>query len=124
MLGLASVSIVSKKYDEARALYVKLAELKPDSAEVLFNAGLLEQKAENHEAAAELYKKAVGVRSDLAEAHLNLAVALQAIGDEEEAVGHFEKAIEIKPQLAKGYFKLKPMRRAGRMQAKAEPVGA
>jgi tetratricopeptide (TPR) repeat protein len=79
---------------------------------VLFNAGLLEQKAENHDRAAELYTQAIRKKADLAEAHLNLAVALQSMGEEEKAVASFEEAIRLKPQLAKGYFSLKPMSRS------------
>ena len=93
-----------------RNLYAKLAELKGDSAEILFNAGLLEQKAEQQEAAIEYYTRAVKLRPDFAEAHLNLGVALQGEGKEAEAVECFEKALELKPDLAKGYFTLRPAR--------------
>ena len=112
LLGLAGVRVAQKDFDSAREMYRRLADLKPDSAEVLFNAGLLEQKAENHERAAELYAQAISKKADLAEAHLNLAVALQSTGNEEKAVASFEEAIRLKPQLAKGYFSLKPMSRS------------
>ena len=88
-----------------------LTKIKSDSAEVAYNAGLLEQKAGRHEEAAAYYRKAAELDPQLAEAHLNLAVALQALGKPDEAVGRFEQAIRIKPSLAKGYFALKPMRR-------------
>ena len=92
---------------------MKLASLKSDSAEVFFNAGLLEQKAERHEQAVNYYSEAIKLRPSLAEAYLNLAVAQQSLGNEGDAVGNFEQAIKIKPTLAKGYFALKPMRRPG-----------
>jgi tetratricopeptide (TPR) repeat protein len=88
--------------------------VKSDSPEILFNAGLLEQKASNHQQAAAYYSKAAELRPNFAEAHLNLAVAQQALGKDDEAVACFEKALELKPQLAKGYFALKPLRPASR----------
>ncbi len=111
LLGLASARVAQENFDAAREIYVKLTKIKSDSAEVAYNAGLLEQKAGRHEDAAAYYRKAAELDPQLAEAHLNLAVALQALGKPDEAVGSFEQAIRIKPSLAKGYFALKPMRR-------------
>ena len=46
LLGMAAVRSAQENFDDLRNLYAKLAGLKSDSAEILFNAGLLEQKAE------------------------------------------------------------------------------
>ena len=89
-------------------LYRRLVELKPNSPEILFNAGLLEQKAQNHQAAIKLYTQALALKTEFAEAYLNLAIAHQTLGADNDANQAFEKAIRLKPELAKGYFALTP----------------
>ena len=84
--------------------------MKSDSAEIQFNAGLLEQKADNAKEAIEYYSKAIEIDPEFAEAYLNLGVALTGTDGEAEAVDCFERALEIKPELARGYFTLKSLR--------------
>ena len=65
----------SRKITTKRAgAYAKLANLKSDSAEIQFNAGLLEQKADNAKEAIEYYSKAIEIDPEFAEAYLNLGV--------------------------------------------------
>ena len=107
---MASVHVREKNLEEARTLYRKIVTLRDESPEILFNAGLLEQKAGENEDALGHYSRAVELKPDFAEAHLNMGAALRSLGREDEAVEKFEKALELKPQLAKGYFSLKPMK--------------
>jgi tetratricopeptide (TPR) repeat protein len=105
LLGLAGVYLESQRLEDARHLYQRLVESRPQP-EILFNAGLLEQKAGNLPAAIDLYTRAVSQRSDFAEAWLNLALAYRAAGNLEEAGQCMERAVHLKPELARGYFAL------------------
>jgi tetratricopeptide (TPR) repeat protein len=72
---------------------------------VLYNTGLLWQKAGEPDKAARFYEEALRGSPKFSEALLNLGIALQALGREEEARSYWHKAIEANPELAQGYFK-------------------
>jgi tetratricopeptide (TPR) repeat protein len=103
--GLAGIAIESKAFPRALELYEKLIDLGERTPEVLYNTGLLWQKAGEPDKAARLYEEALRGSPQFSEALLNLGIALQALGREEEARAYWHRAMEGNPELAQGYFK-------------------
>jgi tetratricopeptide (TPR) repeat protein len=106
--GLAALALERSDFDQALEYHGRLIDLGERSSEVLYNAGLLLQKAGQMEDAARLYREAAEENPDFAEAMLNLGHVLKALGQEEEARSCWSKALEAKPELAQGYFEPAP----------------
>ena len=83
---------------------MRLIDLGERSAEVLYNAGLMYEKAGQIEKAVRLYRDALVQRPDMPEALLNLGRNLEANGKSDEARNCWSKALESEPALAQGYF--------------------
>ena len=102
--GLAALSIQTSDFDTALEFHVRLIDLGENSPEVLYNAGLMYEKAGQAEKAAKLYRDALAQQSDMPEALLNLGRILESNGKSEEARACWTKALESEPALAQGYF--------------------
>jgi len=102
--GLAALAIQASDYDAALDYHVRLIDLGETSAEVLYNAGLMHEKAGQTDKAARLYRDALEQQPDMPEALLNLGRILEANGKSVEARGCWTRALEAEPALAQGYF--------------------
>ena len=102
--GLAALALERSDYDQALEYHGRLVDLGERSSEVLYNTGLLLQKAGQMEEASRLYREALAENPEFAEALLNLGHVLKAMGQEEDARACWSKALEAKPELAQGYF--------------------
>ena len=74
--------------------------LKPDSAEVAFNLGLLLWKLEKVEESIACNQRAVRLKPDYAEAHANLGNGLMERGQLDEAIAAYRVALRLKPDAA------------------------
>jgi len=83
---------------------VGLIDLGERSPEVLYNAGLMFEKAGQLDKAARLYRDALAQQPDMPEALLNLGRIMESNGKTEEARNCWSKALEAEPALAQGYF--------------------
>lgn len=83
---------------------MRLIDLGEKSPEVLYNAGLMYEKAGQLEKAVELYRQALAQHPDMPEALLNLGRILESTGKADEARVCWSKALEVEPALAQGYF--------------------
>src|SRR4029078_7138182 len=88
----------------ALMFHVRLIDLGERSPEVLYNAGLMYEKAGQLDKAVRLYRDALAQQADMREALLNLGRILEANGKTEEARSCWSKALEAEPALAQGYF--------------------
>ena len=102
--GLAALSIQANDFDTALEFHVRLIDLGERSAEVLYNAGLMYEKAGQMDKAVRLYRDALAQQPDMPEALLNLGRILEANGKTDEARSCWSKALEAEPALAQGYF--------------------
>ena len=71
---------------------------------MLYNAGLMHEKAGQPEKAVRLYREALAQQPDMPEALLNLGRILESAGKSDEARACWSKALEAEPALAQGYF--------------------
>jgi tetratricopeptide (TPR) repeat protein len=71
---------------------------------VLYNTGLMYEKAGQPDKAARLYRDALERQPDMPEALLNLGRILEVAGKSVEARGCWTRALEAEPALAQGYF--------------------
>jgi tetratricopeptide (TPR) repeat protein len=71
---------------------------------VLYNTGLMYEKAGQLDKAVRLYRDALAQQPDMPEALLNLGRILESNGKSEEARACWSKALEVEPALAQGYF--------------------
>ena len=83
---------------------MRLIDLGESSPEVLYNAGLMYEKAGQSDKAVRLYREAIAQQPDMPEALLNLGRILEANGKADEARSCWSKALEAEPALAQGYF--------------------
>jgi len=102
--GLAALSIQSSDFNTALEHHVRLIDLGERSPEILYNAGLMYEKADQPEKAVRLYRDALALQPDMPEALLNLGRILESSGKSEEARACWSKALEAEPALAQGYF--------------------
>jgi tetratricopeptide (TPR) repeat protein len=102
--GLAALAIQSSDFDSALEFHVRLIDLGERSPEVLYNAGLMYEKAGQLDKAVRLYRDALVQQPDMPEALLNMGRILETTGKGEEARACWAKALEAEPALAQGYF--------------------
>ena len=96
--------IQASDFDTALEFHVRLIDLGERSPEVLYNAGLMYEKAGQLDKAVRLYRDALAQQPDMPEALLNLGRILESTGKSEEARACWSKALEAEPALAQGYF--------------------
>ena len=101
---MAALSIQSGDFNTALEHHVRLIDLGERSPEILYNAGLMYEKADQPEKAVRLYRDALALQPDMPEALLNLGRILESSGKSEEARTCWSKALEAEPALAQGYF--------------------
>ena len=102
--GLAAMAIQALDFETALEFHVRLIDLGEHTPEVLYNAGLMYEKAGHPDQAMKLYTDALAEKPDMPEALLNLGRILEANGKSEEARACWSKALEAEPALAQGYF--------------------
>ncbi|MCC6535896.1 MAG: tetratricopeptide repeat protein [Burkholderiales bacterium] len=83
--------------DDAEALYQRVLETAPASADALHFLGLLLRQRERRGEALDLMRKAVAAAPDFASAHNNLGNLLCEAGELEEAADHLQRALELEP---------------------------
>jgi tetratricopeptide (TPR) repeat protein len=102
--GIAALSIQAGDFTTALEHHVRLIDLGERSPEILYNAGLMYEKADQPDKAVRLYRDALALQPDMPEALLNLGRILESSGKSEEARSCWSKALEAEPALAQGYF--------------------
>jgi tetratricopeptide (TPR) repeat protein len=102
--GLAAMAIQALDFETALEFHVRLIDLGERTPEVLYNAGLMYEKAGHADQAMKLYTDALAEKPDMPEALLNQGRILEANGKSEEARACWSKALEAEPALAQGYF--------------------
>src|SRR5262249_11312294 len=78
--GLAALAKHADDFETALELHVRLIDLGERSPEVLYNAGLMYERAGQPEKAGRLYRDALAQQPDMPEALLNLGRILEATG--------------------------------------------
>jgi len=91
---------------DAEALYKKILDKEPQSADALHWLGVIAHQRGDSEQAITLIKSALALRVDYAEAYYNLGFAYQSCQQVELAGQCFEQAITYKPDFAQAYFSL------------------
>jgi tetratricopeptide (TPR) repeat protein len=91
-------------FEAALEYHVRLIDLGETSAEVLYNTGLMYEKAGQSDKAARHYRDAIEQQPEMPEALLNLGRILETSGKATEARACWTRALEAEPALAQGYF--------------------
>jgi tetratricopeptide (TPR) repeat protein len=94
------------RIEQAIEHYQKALKLRPRSAEVYTNLGNALMDLDNVEDAIEHYRKAVSLAPTLAVAHHNLARALTEKGANVEAVAEYREAVRLKPDYVTAWSNL------------------
>jgi tetratricopeptide (TPR) repeat protein len=86
------------KYDQAIEAFRRCIELKPDSAEVFTNLGLVFRKAGRNQEAIEAFTQALEINPARALPHLNLAlIYLSTEENNAQALYHLRRTLELDP---------------------------
>ena len=96
----------ASSFEEAEAIYRRGLEVKPDSAEVHNNLGIVLHIRGKLEDAAAAYRRALELKPDYAEAHNNLGSALKLTGQMPAAMACFRQAVALDPKYADGFSNL------------------
>jgi protein O-GlcNAc transferase len=86
--------------DEALACYERAIALAPNSAEALYNRGVMLAALGRHAAALTSYDRALALRPMFAQAHNNRAGALAALNRHDDAIAACTRALDIDPAFA------------------------
>ncbi len=95
---LAKRRMLLGQYDQAAALYQRLAGLQPDSAAVWNNLGVCYNKLQQWEKAAEALERAIQRDPGLLQARVNLAEVCERKGDLPGAVQVLEGILPLQPR--------------------------
>lgn len=90
----------------AQALYLQLAEMLPESAELRHLLGVVAYQRGDAAGAIGHYRRALGLRAHFPQAHNNLGIAQKAIGANEEAARSFEAALAADPGYGEAAYNL------------------
>ncbi|MCX5333377.1 ATP-binding protein [Streptomyces sp. NBC_00140] len=93
--GRALTRSRSGEYEAAAADYERAAELRPDSAEILFDRAETLRMARRHAEAVEIFDRALALDPAYAKGWASRASAKHAHGDTEGALADFGRALEI-----------------------------
>ena len=82
---------------EASHLYEQSLRIRPDNANLWFNAGVLRGQVDGEAAAVRFYRKALELAPNLQPAACNLGTTLSSLGDLDEALMWLRRAVELQP---------------------------
>jgi eukaryotic-like serine/threonine-protein kinase len=105
-IGIALRECQPPQHEEAIRFLTAAAALKPDSAGVRYNLGLVLADAGRLDEAIAAYRQTIGLKPDYRMAHLELGKALSEQGQLDEAIAACRRAIELKPDDADAHFAL------------------
>jgi serine/threonine protein kinase/cytochrome c-type biogenesis protein CcmH/NrfG len=95
-LGRAYLNL--KNFDEARATFQRVTELKPDSPDAYFNLGYVYAVKADYAYAERMYRKAAELSPPyLDEALYNLGITQDKQGKQKECIESLEKALRVNP---------------------------
>jgi predicted O-linked N-acetylglucosamine transferase (SPINDLY family) len=83
--------------EAAEAIYLKILEIAPNTADALHLLGLIAHLREEYDQATELIGKALEISPNSAIFHSNLGAALQGKKKNDEAVAEYRKALSLAP---------------------------
>lgn len=79
-----------QRYDEAKSIFMSVANTNPESFEANFNLGIIYQKSNSYILAKDFFEKAVKIKPDNIEAHYEYGVSLYKSGDWERAKEQYQ----------------------------------
>jgi tetratricopeptide (TPR) repeat protein len=94
------------RIDEARALFQKALQLKPEYASAHINLGATLVRQKRLEEALDHFAQALRIRGSFPEAHYSMGNVLALLGRIDEAQDHYQKALEVNPAYADAHLKL------------------
>lgn len=106
---LASLGFLYAQQDRRRdalAMFDRVAELRPDEAEMHFNRAFLLQALNDHDRAIEAFHRAVAIDANHDRALYGLALSLISLHRLDEAVPVLEKNTKLQPMSPYGWYQL------------------
>ncbi|MCX7966733.1 MAG: tetratricopeptide repeat protein [Syntrophorhabdaceae bacterium] len=110
------------RIDEAKKLYLKILEERPDYIDALNNLGVLAMMQGNSKEALSYYRKILEKSPHYGKAYNNMALILLKEGDRKLAEEYFRKAIEIDRDAIEGYINLSALLRSEKRLKEAEKL--
>jgi tetratricopeptide (TPR) repeat protein len=104
MLAMAEANMALERFELARAILDRAAEIEPERAEIYFKYGSIADQDDNPAAAIDGYKQAIDRRTDYPEAHNNLGVLYHEARDYRAAIDEFSAAIRWAPSFKEAYL--------------------
>jgi len=85
---------------EARSIYIKILQIKPDHFFALGNLGIIFSQLRQFDKAIDLFNKVIKINPGYAEGYNNLGNALYEISEYDKALYNYKKAVEINPKFS------------------------
>ncbi len=94
------IASAQRQFPLAQELLQQAAKLKPLTASLHSDLGMVLQQMGNLAQAVACYRKAIAIDSTLWSAYFNCGIALNALGEYNEAIAAFDAVLQIKPDFA------------------------
>ena len=91
------------RLEEAAALFARMLELQPRSAEVLHQLGAIAGQSRRYEQALAYFDRAIALTPRLPALHLDRALALRALQRFAEALAAYQRALELDSRFARAH---------------------
>ena len=101
----AALAVEDGDWAGAAVIEARLTKLGENTAELIYNIGVLQQKDGLIDEAAVSYQSALKQNAGFADAQLNLGHVLHVLGQTADAQFAWKAAVEANPELAGNYFK-------------------
>ena len=96
----------SNRLEEAKALYTRIVDIKPEDADAWYKLGTIQGMLGNIDEAGICCRKVIVLQPDHSEAHANLGNVLFHKGVYDEAISNYQAALRINPGNAPAYNNL------------------
>jgi len=110
----------NKQLDQAREVYQRIFDVRPDQPDALHHAGVLAHQLGKSDEAIALIERSLAIAPDRADCYNNLGIILQQRDRFEEAIAAYQRAIALDASHANAYSNLGVLLRATGKPAEAE----
>lgn len=94
----AAVSAQHNRYEEAEAVWQRIAQRNPESSDAYYNLGIAQANQQKWEAAIDAYGQAIAINPDFVHAYLHLGRAQVKMGRFQAAAQSYQRALALDPQ--------------------------
>lgn len=94
----AAVSAQNNRYEEAEALWLRIAQRNSESADAYYNLGIAQANQQKWSEAMQSYEQAIAINPEFVHAHIQLGRAQVKVEQYQAAAQSYQRALALDPQ--------------------------